>query len=73
MNKVYRVDNELLTLVEVAKADLHEDTPFDYWLTALYGDGEYCYFTDKADAIEMILKLIDCKIESLKEYREMFK
>ncbi len=70
---VYRVDGELLTLKEINSTNLHEDTPLNCWLPVLFGEGYYCYFTNKDEAKAALLAIVDEKMQYLEKLKEEFK
>ncbi len=66
---VYRVDSELLTCVTVSKDNLSEDTPIGYWIPALFGNGEYCYFTGEDEAKRALFGILEQNIAVLQKMK----
>lgn len=65
MNKLYRLDDELLTIVEVDRDSLNIDPPIDYWLPVMYGEGSYIYVESEGEAKAMLREIIECRIVEL--------
>lgn len=55
MNDLWRVDDELLTVVRVPRENLHEDCPIGYWLPVMMGAGSYIY-VESEDIANALLK-----------------
>lgn len=65
MNKLYRLNDELLTIVEVDRDSLNIDPPIDYWLPVMYGAGSYIYVKSEDEAKAMLREIIECRIVEL--------
>lgn len=65
MNNLYRLDDELLTIVEVHRDSLSIDPPIDYWLPVMYGQGSYIYVESEDEAKAMLREIIECRISEL--------
>ena len=67
MKTVWRVDSELLTIVEV---EYNERMPIDEWRPTLLGHGNYAYFTTYEEAKKELVAILDSEIEGLVEMRD---
>lgn len=70
---LYRVDSELLTVTAVPIEDFDEIPPVNSWFHAMIGYGYYCYKKTEQEAKELIIKVIDAKIQELVERKENLK
>jgi hypothetical protein len=70
MNNVWRVDTGLLTCVAVNKDNLADNTPFDYWLPVMLGDGHYRYFFLEEEAKLALIEVIDERIAYLQRAKD---
>lgn len=64
-NKLWRVDDELLTLMEAVREDLHEDCPIGQWIPVTYGEGAYIYLESEDLARTTLEDCINGQIASL--------
>lgn len=67
MKTVWRVDSELLTIVEV---EYNERMPIGEWWPTLLGHGNYAYFTTYGEAKKGLMAILDSEIEGLVEMRD---
>lgn len=62
---LYRVDNDLLTVTAVPIENFEEIPPVNQWFYAMFGPGSYCYKESEQEAKELMIEIIDAKIDEL--------
>ncbi len=67
---IWRVDDEYLDCTKLEREDVSEEAPIATWIPVMIGSAYYAYFESEKEAKEVLVGLIDDRIQELQNKKQ---